>query len=64
MSEKEVPIAIVGDNGFWVDDNKFYVSKVHDGYINPNEAEEIDAFAIPSSQLGYMFKILDKINGE
>ena len=59
--EREVPIAIVGDKGFWVDDNKFFVADIRDGYIDPNDAEEINAFDIPGNQLGYLFKILDKI---
>ena len=63
-SEKEIPIAVIGDHGFWVDSNKFYVAQIHDGHIDPSEAQEVDAFNIPGHQLGYMFKILDKINGE
>lgn len=64
MPEKEVSVAIVGDRGFWVDNNRFYVAEVNNGEIDPSDAVEIDAFGVPNHQLGYLFKILDKINGE
>jgi hypothetical protein len=62
--DSEQYVAIVGNQGFWVEENKFLVAEVRDGMIDPKDAKEIDAFNLPSSQLGYMFRILDKINGE
>lgn len=62
--DNEVSVAVVGNRGFWVDNNKFLVADIHDGIIDPSEAEEVNAFDIPPEQLGYMFRILDKINGE
>lgn len=62
--DNEVSVAIVGDKGFWVDNNRFLVADIHDGMIDPSEAREVNAFDIPPHQLGYMFRILDKINGE
>jgi len=62
--DSEQYVAIVGNQGFWVEKNKFLVAEVKDGMIDPRDAKEIDAFNIPPSQLAYMFRILDKINGE
>lgn len=62
--DNELSVAVVGDKGFWVDNNKFFVADIHDGIIDPSEAKEVNAFDIPPEQLGYMFRILDKINGE
>ena len=62
--DNELSVAVVGDKGFWVDDNKFFVADIHDGIIDPSDAKEVNAFDIPPEQLGYMFRILDKINGE
>lgn len=64
VPENEVSVAVVGDKGFWVDNNRFYVAEIYDGEIDPRDATEIDAFGVPNHQLGYLFKILDKINGE
>lgn len=62
--DNEVSVAVVGNKGFWVDNNKFFVADIHDGIIDPSDAKEVNAFDIPPEQLGYMFRILDKINGE
>ena len=62
--DNEVSVAVVGNKGFWVDNNKFLVADIHDGIIDPSEAKEVNAFDLPPEQLGYMFRILDKINGE
>jgi hypothetical protein len=64
MPDEEKLVAIVGEQGFWVEDNKFLTAEVKDGLIDPSEAQEIDAFNLPPQQLGYMFRILDRINGE
>lgn len=57
-------VAIVGNQGFWVEENKFLVAEVKDGMIDPRDAQEVDVFNLPPNQLAYMFRILDKINGE
>ena len=57
-------VAIVGNQGFWVEKNKFLVAEVKDGMIDPRDAQEVDVFNLPPNQLAYMFRILDKINGE
>lgn len=57
-------VAIVGNQGFWVEKNKFLVAEVKDGMIDPRDAHEVDVFNLPPNQLAYMFRILDKINGE
>lgn len=64
LDDDDQVVAIVGDQGFWIEDNKFLTAQIRDGLIDPDEAEEVDVFNLPPNQLGYMFLILDRINGE
>lgn len=64
LDDDDQVVAIVGDQGFWIEDNKFLTAQVRDGLIDPTEAKEVDVFNLPPNKLGYMFLILDRINGE
>jgi uncharacterized DUF497 family protein len=64
LEENELAVAMIGDRGFWVKDNKFMTALILDDELDPSMAEEIDVYKIPSDHLGHMFKILDKIYEE
>lgn len=65
LSNDEISVAVIGDRGFWIKDNKFMTAVLTENHeIDPREAEEVDTYSIPVNQLGYLFKILDKIYEE
>jgi hypothetical protein len=65
QSEDEISVAVIGNRGFWIKDNKFMTAILTENHeIDPREAEQVDTYSIPVNQLGYLFKILDKIYEE
>lgn len=57
-----VKVAIVDNRAFWVRDNKFWTSKIVDGYIDDVSAEEIDAHNLSNKELYMLLEILDELN--
>ena len=60
----EISVAVIGNRGFWIKDNKFMTAIISNEGIDPQNAEEVDTDSIPVNQLGHLFKILDKIYEE
>ena len=57
-----VKVAIVHNRAFWVKDNKFWTSKIVDGYIDDVHAEEIDAHSLSKKELDMLLEILDELS--
>ena len=57
-----VKVAIVHNRAFWVKDNKFWTSRIVDGYIDDVHAEEIDAHSLSKKELDMLLEILDELN--
>lgn len=57
-----VKVAIVHNRAFWVRDNKFWTSRVVDGYIDDVGAEEIDAYSLSKKEFSMLLDILDGLN--
>ena len=63
-SDNEIYVAVVGNKGFWVYENKLLSADIDNGEINTDSAEEVDVFSLSLTEVVGLFKVLDKINGE
>lgn len=57
-----VRVAIVNNRAFWVKNNKFWTSRIVDGYIDDIHAEEIDAHSLSEKELDLLLEILDELS--
>lgn len=57
-----VRVAIVNNRAFWVKNNKFWTSRIVDGYIDDVHAEEIDAYSLSKKELDLLLEILDELS--
>lgn len=57
-----VKVAIVNNRAFWVKNNKFWTSRIIDGYIDDVNAEEIDAHSLSKKELLMLLEILDELS--
>lgn len=60
--ENIVKVAIVDNRAFWVKNNKFWTSRIVDGYIDDVHAEEIDAHSLSKKEIDLLLEILDELS--
>ncbi len=59
-----IKVCIINNRAFWIQNNKFWTSKIVDGYIDNRDAEEIDAHSLSNKEVSMMLDILDELNSE
>lgn len=63
LKDSNVSVAIVNDYAYWVKNNSIYKSKVSDdGFIDVDNALEIDVFSLNEKETKNLLKILDRIS--
>lgn len=62
LNKDSVNVAIVNKKAYWVSDNTFYVAKIdEEGYIDTENAEQIDVFSLSDREASNLLKILDSL---
>lgn len=63
LKNSNVSVAIVNDYAYWVKNNSIYKSKVSDdGFIDVDNALEIDVFSLNERETKNLLKIIDSIS--
>lgn len=63
IKDSNVSVAIVNDYAYWVKNNTIYRSKVtNDGFIDVDNASEIDVFSLNEKETKNLLKIIDSIS--
>jgi hypothetical protein len=63
IKDSNVSVAIVNDYAYWVKNNTIYRSKVtNDGFIDVDNASEIDVFSLNDKETKNLLKIIDSIS--
>lgn len=59
-----IKIAISEDKAYWVEDNAFFTADIVDGYIDKDNAQQINSTSLSESEVKKMLKILDSLKEE
>jgi hypothetical protein len=63
IKDSNVSVAIVNDYAYWVKNNSIYRSKVsEEGFIDVDNASEIDVFSLNEKETKNLLKIIDSIS--
>ncbi len=63
LKNSNVSVAIVNDYAYWVKNNSIYKSRVSDdGFIDVDNALEIDVFSLNERETKNLLKIIDSIS--
>lgn len=63
INKNIVRVAIVGNFAYWVDNNNVYRAIIdEDGFIDRENAKEIDVFKLSKKEINKLLNIMDAIN--
>lgn len=57
-----IRVAFVENKAYWVHENKFYEADIVDGFVQHNDAKQIDAHNLSESEFSALLEILDNLS--